>query len=108
VGWILLRAARLAGRGQARLPGRGGQMAVTVRVAREEPGEASLELWCDHPADGQFLGSVVVPCTGGRYTWTEVSADMTVAEGIRDLYIVLRGRQRLASIQVAALAGGQR
>ena len=108
VGWILLRAARLADRGQARLPGRGGQMAVTVRVAREEPGEASLELWCDHPADGQFLGSVVVPCTGGRYTWTEVSADMTVAEGIRDLYIVLRGRQRLASIQVAALAGGQR
>jgi beta-glucosidase len=108
VGWILLRAARLAERGHARRSGRTGQMAVTVRVAREEPGEASLELWCDHPADGQFLGSVVVPGTADRYTWTEVSADMTAAEGIRDLYIVLRGRQRLAWIRVGPLAGGPR
>jgi beta-glucosidase len=106
VGWILLRAARLADRGQARLPGGSGRMTVTARVAREEPGEAALELWCDHPAEGQFLGSVVVPCTGGRYTWTEVSAGLTAAEGIRDLYIVLRGRQRLASVRVCPPAGG--
>ncbi len=75
-------------------------------MAREEPGEASLELWCDHPADGQFLGSLAVPCTGGRYSWTEVSADLVAAEGVRDLYVVLRGRQRLASIRVRGAAGG--
>jgi hypothetical protein len=75
-------------------------------VAREEPGEASLELWCDHPADGQFLGSVAVPCTGSRYRWAEVSAGLAAAEGVRDLYVVLRGRQRLASVCVRGADGG--
>ncbi len=125
-GWILLRAARLAD-GASATPasatpasatpasatpasatpagGGSGRLTVTARVAREEPGEASLELWCDHPADGQFLGSLVIPCTGGRYSWTEVSADLVAAEGVRDLYIVLRGRQRLASIRVGGAAG---
>ncbi len=97
-GWILFRAVGMADGG--------GRLAVTARVAREEPGEASLELWCDHPADGQFLGSVAVPCTGGRYAWTEVRADMATATGVRDLYIVLRGRQRLASVSVRGAAAG--
>ena len=116
-GWILLRAAQLAD-GASAIPasaipasaslagGGSGRLTVTARVAREEPGEASLELWCDHPADGQFLGSLAVPCTGGRYSWTEVSADLVAAEGVRDLYVVLRGRQRLASIRVRGAAGG--
>jgi beta-glucosidase len=121
-GWILLRAAQLADGASATpasatpasatpasaIPAGGGsgRLTVTARVAREEPGEASLELWCDHPADGQFLGSLTIPCTGGRYAWTEVSADLVAAEGVRDLYIVLRGRQRLASIHVRGAAGG--
>lgn len=99
VGWILLRAVGLA-------DGGGGRLSVTARVAREEPGDASLELWCDDPAHGQFLGSVTVPCTGGRYTWAEVSADLAAAEGVRDLYVVLRGRQRLASVSLRAAADG--
>ena len=106
-GWILLRAARLAdGAGASPAGGSSGRLTVTARVAREEPGEASLELWCDHPADGHFLGSLTIPCTGGRYSWTEVSADLVAAEGVRDLYLVLRGRQRLASIHVGGAAGG--
>jgi beta-glucosidase len=104
-GWILLRAARLAD-GASPAGGSSGRLTVTARVAREEPGEASLELWCDHPADGHFLGSLTIPCTGGRYSWTEVSADLVAAEGVRDLYLVLRGRQRLASIHVGGAAGG--
>jgi beta-glucosidase len=92
-GWILFRAVSVAGGGR--------RLTVTARVAREQPGEASLELWCDHPADGQFLGSVAVPCTGDRYAWAEVSAELAVATGVRDLYVVLRGRQRLASVSVS-------
>jgi len=108
-GWILLRAAQLAdgtSAGASPAGGGSGRLTVTARVAREELGEASLELWCDHPADGQFLGSLAVPYTGGRYSWTEVSTDLVAAEGVRDLYIVLRGRQRLASIHVRGAAGG--
>ncbi len=97
-GWILFREVSIAGGG--------GRLTVTARVAREEPGEASLELWCDHPADGQFLGSVAVPCTGSRYRWAEVSAGLAAAEGVRDLYVVLRGRQRLASVCVRGADGG--
>jgi beta-glucosidase len=98
-GWILFRAVSLAESGS-------GGLAVTARVAREEPGEASLDLWCDHPADGRFLGSVPVPYTGGRYAWAEVSASLAPAAGVRDLYVVLRGRQRLASVCLRGVAGG--
>src|SRR6266851_1550694 len=98
-GWILFRAVSLAESGS-------GGLAVTARVAREEPGEASLDLWCDHPADGRFLGSVAVPCTGGRYAWAEVSAGLAPAAGVRDLYVVLRGRQRLASVCLRGVTGG--
>jgi len=96
-GWILFRSVNVADV---------GRLTVTARVAREEPGQASLELWCDDPAEGQFLGSVAVPSTGGRYTWADVSAEVAGAVGVRDLYIVLRGRQRLASFGVRRAAGG--
>jgi beta-glucosidase len=94
-GWIMFRAVGLPG----------GSLALTARVARQEPGVATLDVWCDHPADGQFLGSVPVPRTGGHYTWTEVSTGLAAAAGVRDLYVVLRGPQRLASLCVRAAAG---
>jgi beta-glucosidase len=99
-GWILFRSVSMAGRA-------GGRLAFTARVAREEPGEASLEVWCDHPGNGRLLGSVAVPCTAGRYAWADVSADMAPVTGVRDLYLVLRGALRLASVLFHAPAGGR-
>jgi beta-glucosidase len=98
-GWILFRAVGLPDCGS-------GRLSVTARVARQQPGEARLDLWCDHPADGRLLGSVAVPCTGGRYAWTEVSATLAPAAGVRDLYVVLRGAQRLASVLLRDVTGG--
>lgn len=97
-GWIMFRAADLGP--AAGLAG----LTVTARVAREEPGIASLEVWCDDPARGQFLGAVAVPCTGGRYAWAEVTAPLVTTGGVRDVYVVLRGPQRLAWLRVAAPA----
>ncbi len=101
-GWILLRGVEFpAADGEA-----GGALTLTARVARaEQAGPASLELWCGHPAGGQFLGAVPVPGTGGCYVWAEVSTSLAApAAGIHDLYLVLRGSQRLASVSVHTTA----
>jgi beta-glucosidase len=66
---------------------------LAVRVACADPGGGRIEAW---RADGEFLGAVTVPCTGGRYNWTVVSAPLTPAVvGTGDLRLVLHGPVRL-------------
>ncbi len=92
-GWILLRSAELGD------PVAGG-LTLTARVAREEAGLAALEVWCERPGTGLPLGSAQVGCTGGRYRWAQVSVPLGPVAGVRDVYVVLRGSQRLASVRV--------
>jgi beta-glucosidase len=42
-----------------------------------------------------LLGAVTVPCTGGRYEWTEVTAPLSAPFGAGDLYLVVHGPVRL-------------
>ena len=82
--WLLFRDADLRARPST----------LTAGVSRTEPGQATLELRADAP-DGPVLATVAVPSTGGRYAWTTVTAPVTGAEGVRDLYLVLDGAFRL-------------
>ena len=68
----------------------------TARVAKQGAGGAAVELRMDGPAAGRRVGSVEVPCTGGRYEWTEVSTPLRGACGVHDLYLVLTGGVRLS------------
>jgi beta-glucosidase len=68
----------------------------TVRVAKQGPGAAGVELRLDGPAAGRRVGSVDVPCTGGRYEWTEVTTPLRGACGVHDLYLVLTGGARVS------------
>src|SRR5450755_1787695 len=107
-GWILFSDTDLrAG------PDPAGPLAVTLRIARETPGPARVELRLGDPAKGELLGVVAAPLTGGRYAWTQVHADLAApagtGPGAADLYLVLHGAQRLASLRVhrrAAATGG--
>lgn len=50
----------------------------------------------DQGLDGAVpLGAVTVPCTGGRYEWTEVTAPLSAPFGAGDLYLVVHGPVRL-------------
>jgi len=79
--------------------GEGGT--VTVAVAREEPGEACIELRIDDPASGPLLCAVQVPSTGDRYRYAVVECPLRGGSGVHDLYVVLRGQQRLASFELS-------
>jgi beta-glucosidase len=95
-GWIMLRSADLGG-----AP---GGLALTARVARQEPGSAVLEVWAGGPPGaGRLLGSAQVRCTGGRYQWEEVTAPLGPVSGVCDVYLSMWGSQRLASVRVAPL-----
>jgi beta-glucosidase len=92
-GWIMLHAADLG-------PAAGGEPTLTARVAREEPGGAVLEAWCGAPGAGRLLGAAEAGCTGGRYSYADVTLRLAPVEGVHDVYLVLRGSQRLVSVRV--------
>ncbi|MFD0257168.1 glycoside hydrolase family 3 C-terminal domain-containing protein [Kitasatospora indigofera] len=87
-GRLLFRAAELPD----------GPASFSAEVSRTEPGAAVLELRTGDPESGPLLARLSVPSTGGRYAWTTVSAELPAGPGgVHDLYLVLRGEQRLAS-----------
>jgi beta-glucosidase len=88
--WLVFRAAELP-----------ASATMSVGVSRTESGPAWLEFRGD-AWDGPLLASLTVPCTGGRYAWTTVSARMRAEPGIADLYLVLRGAQRISGFRVTA------
>lgn len=59
---------------------------VDVRVASAGTG-GTLELRLDAP-DGPVIAQAPLPVTGGWQTWTTVSAPVTGAAGVRDLYVM--------------------
>ena len=96
-GWIQFRDTDLGA----------GPLSVSVRVAREEPAPATVAVHAGppghgDPAAGELLGTLTVPLTGSRYTWTEVGTGLRDLAGraSTDLYLVLDGPVRLAAFRV--------
>ncbi|MFI0937349.1 glycoside hydrolase family 3 C-terminal domain-containing protein [Streptomyces sp. NPDC021020] len=64
----------------------GGARAFTAEVALASGG-AALEV----RASGALLGTLPIPATGSRYTWTSVSLDLPAVRGVHDLTLTVRG-----------------
>jgi glucosylceramidase len=62
---------------------------VTVRVASASNG-GTLEFRLDSPA-GPLISSVTITNTGGWQTWQTVTAPVSGASGLHNLYLVFRG-----------------
>ncbi|OLF12187.1 beta-glucosidase [Actinophytocola xinjiangensis] len=71
-----------------------GPRAFTARVAREQAGEATVEVRLGGP-DGRLAGTATVPATGDRYTYVTVTAGLRGARGRHDVYLVFTGDLRL-------------
>jgi len=69
---------------------------VKIQVASAGSG-GSIELRLD-AVDGPLLGTVTVPVTGGWQTWKTVSAKVSGASGIHDLYLVFKGGQSIGNV----------
>lgn len=73
-----------------------GEGAISLEVAREGAGDASIEIRVDNPS-GELLAEAPVTSTGDRYTYATVAAPLGAGSGVHDVYVVLKGEQRLAS-----------
>jgi len=65
-----------------------GVSSVNVRVASAGTG-GTLEFHLD-TLNGPLAGTATLPVTGGWQTWTTVTAPISAAAGIRNLFVVLR------------------
>ena len=73
---------------------------AAFRTACAHPSGGRIEVWLTPPGKPSDhgkspLASVAVPCTGGRYEWTEVCAPATLPPGADEVYLVLHGPVRL-------------
>jgi beta-glucosidase len=76
-----------------------GAIRVEAEVARAADGEARLEF----RAADRLLAEMEVPVTGGRYTWTTVTAGLPAAvEGSHDLLLTMHGAFRLTAIRFSS------
>lgn len=62
-----------------------------AHVAKDDPGSATIQLCLGDPATGPVIGTAAVPSSGGRYTWTTITAEVYGAAGVHDLYLVFSG-----------------
>ncbi|MEJ3747676.1 glycoside hydrolase family 3 C-terminal domain-containing protein [Actinomycetes bacterium KLBMP 9797] len=86
-GWLKFAGARL------------DATRLTARVAAPDAG-GTIEVRLDSPT-GPLAGTATVPSTGDRYAYTTVTAPLTAATGTRDIYLVLRGAQRLSTFTLS-------
>lgn len=76
---------------------------AVARAACPAPAGGAIELWLAPPGDGgKPAASVVVPDTGGRYEWTEVTVPLGLDDPPGELYVVLRGAVRLDWIRLGS------
>jgi glucosylceramidase len=73
-----------------------GVSKVRAQVASAGSG-GTLELRLDG-ATGPLVATVTVPVTGGWQTWRTVSAKVTGATGVHDLYLVFRGTTSIGNV----------
>lgn len=72
--------------------GTNGPSKFLARVSTTHNGKITLEVRAGS-IDGQLLGTVKVPRTGGDNRWELVSIDVEKITGVHDLFFVFKGRQ---------------
>lgn len=68
-----------------------GVTGFSAQVAKTGTTPASIQVRLDNPQTGPVIASVPVTATGGQYTWSAVTGQVTGARGIHDLYLDFTG-----------------
>lgn len=76
---------------------------VSARVACAGDG-GTLEFRLDG-SSGRLVGSIKIPNTGGWQTWQTVSAPVSGAAGVHDLYLVFRGTSGIGNVNWFQFSG---
>ncbi len=70
---------------------------VTLRVANGYTTPTAIEVRTDSPT-GTLLGTVNIGGTGGWFDWSNISASLSGASGVKDVYFVFKGAVNLNTI----------
>jgi len=73
-----------------------GVGSVVARVSRAGAGAAAIEVHVGSPT-GRLVGTIAVPSTGDRYSWTSMPTEVTHLSGRQDVYLVFTGAAELDS-----------
>lgn len=68
-----------------------GASKFTARVGTTHNSAVSMEIRLDGP-DGELIGSIKVPMTGGNDRWQVVTTEVKKVTGIHDVYFVFKGK----------------
>ncbi|WP_184918830.1 glycoside hydrolase family 3 protein [Saccharothrix ecbatanensis] len=71
---------------------------LSVRVANPDA-PTTVEVRLGGPT-GRLVGTVAVPTTADKYSWTSVSAPLRDAAGRQDVYLVFTGKARIDNLTV--------
>ena len=74
-----------------------GAASFSAQVAKDDTAAASIQVRLDNPVNGRVIATVPVTSTGGQYNWFTVTAPVTGATGIHDLYLDFTGPLRMAT-----------
>ena len=77
-----------------------GATAITLAVSKADTAPATIQVRLGNPVTGPVVGTVSVPSTGDRYSWTTASAALHGASGVRDLYLVFTGPANVSSFTI--------
>jgi beta-glucosidase len=78
-----------------------GAASFSAEVAKADSAPAAIQLRLGDPVTGPVIATVPVTSTGGPYDWTRVTAPVTGASGIRDLYLTFTGPLKVSSFSFA-------
>lgn len=71
--------------------GKEGTSKFTARIGTTHNSNVSMEIRLDK-VDGELIGTIQVPMTGGNDRWALVKSDVKKVSGIHDLYFVFKGK----------------
>ncbi|NUS64389.1 MAG: carbohydrate-binding protein [Saccharothrix sp.] len=71
---------------------------LTARVANPD-GPTAVEVRLGGPT-GRLVGTLAVPTTADKYSWTSVSSPLRGATGRQDVYLVFTGKARIDNLTV--------
>jgi beta-glucosidase len=74
-----------------------GVASFSAQVAKADITPASIQVRLDDPVNGPVIATVPVSSTGSVYNWSTVTAPVTGARGIHDLYLDFTGPAEVAT-----------
>ena len=77
-----------------------GAQEIIMKLS-SETNDSKIEIHLDQ-LDGELVGTIDVPNTGGSNNWVDVRTAVSTIKGIRDIYFVFKGNADQPLLELAS------